>query len=109
MVLLLLLLCCFQCAFLRSSASLFDHFADRRIAQLCKSDLVQLDVAAAGLGQIRDLVPEDATEVGEERFDGRIGVTVCECTIEPLAIVFIASTPIPSFTNSGSTKLAKLR
>ena len=44
----------------------FDHLADRRIAQLRKSDLVQLNVAAAGLGQVRDLVPEDAAEVGEE-------------------------------------------
>ena len=56
----------------------FDLLTDRGIAQQRDRDLVELDVAAAGLDQSRDLLAEDPRQVGEESFDVRVGVAARE-------------------------------
>jgi hypothetical protein len=43
-----------------------DLLADSRVAQHGDSDLVELDVAAAGLGQVGYFLPVDGGKVGEE-------------------------------------------
>ena len=52
--------------------------ANRRIAQERDRDLVELDVAAAGLRQVRDLLGKDRGKIGEERVHVRIDATVGE-------------------------------